>query len=156
MNGMNLAVVSGNLGQDPEVRYTQSGNAVMTISVACNEKRKQGDEWKDHTEWFNIVIWGKRAEALGKVLEKGSGVLIRGRIQTRNWEDKNGVKRYTTEIVADDIVLLPRGQRGGGGRRNDDPGPSDPYESRGGGGRQSGGSGDWVSGSDDWSDDPPF
>ena len=100
----------GRLGRDPETRYTQSGKAVASFSLACSEKR--GGE--ESTEWVNIVAWEKLAEICGQYLTKGSLVFISGRMQTRKWQDKEGGTRYTTEIVAREMKMLD--SRGGGDR----------------------------------------
>lgn len=89
----------GNLGRDPEVRYTQSGTAVATTAMACSERRKRGQEWEDHTEWINLVFWGKAAENIGQFAKKGTRMWVEGRLQTRSWE-QDGQKRYATEVVA--------------------------------------------------------
>lgn len=106
----------GNLGKDPELRYTTSGVAVATFSVATSESWKDQDgNAQEKTEWHNIVAWRKLAEICGEWLKKGKKVYIEGRIQTRNYDDKNtGQKRYITEIVADSLIMLD----GGGGARN--------------------------------------
>ena len=97
----------GRLGRDPETRYTQSGKAVASFSIACSEKR--GGE--ETTEWVNVVAWEKLAEICGQYLVKGSLVFISGRMQTRKWQDKDGGTRYTTEIVAREMQMLsPRGE----------------------------------------------
>lgn len=103
---MNKVIIVGNLGQDPELRYTQSGTAVANINVATNERRKTGDEWKEHTEWHRVVVWGKTAENCEKYLAKGSKIAVEGRIQTNEWEDKEGATRRTTEIVANNVEFL--------------------------------------------------
>jgi single-strand DNA-binding protein len=115
--GVNKAILIGNLGKDPEVRYTQNGTAVGNFTLATTERRKQGEEWTDHTEWHNIVAWGRQAELCSQYLQKGSTVYIEGRIQTRKWQDKDGNNRYSTEIVVNDIQFLNRtkGQAGDAG-----------------------------------------
>jgi single-strand DNA-binding protein len=102
MPSLNKVFLMGHLGSDPEIRYTQSGAAVANFSVATSErwKDKVTGEDKENTEWHRIVAWNKTAEIAGERLRKGDLVFIDGRIQTRGWEDKNGNKRYTTEIVA--------------------------------------------------------
>lgn len=115
--GVNKAILLGNLGKDPEIRYTQSGNAVANFTLATTERRKQGDEWVDHTEWHNVTVWGKSAENAEKYLQKGSQVYIEGRIQTRKWEDKEGNTRWTTEVVVADIQFLSRPAENGGGQQ---------------------------------------
>ena len=101
---MNRAIIVGNLGGDPEVRYTPSGTAVANFTVATTERyTKKDGEKQEQTEWHRIVAWGKLAEICGEYLNKGSKVAVAGRIQTREWEDKDGNKRWTTEIIANDV-----------------------------------------------------
>ena len=126
--GLNKAELIGRLGQDPEIRYTQSGTAVANMSVATNHSVKRGDKWEDQTEWHRIVVWGKIAEACAEYLSKGSQVYICGRLQTRSWDDQDGVKRWSTEIVAQDVIFL---DSRGDGQRQDRP-PTPPVENRGG------------------------
>jgi single-strand DNA-binding protein len=111
---LNKAILIGNLGKDPEVRYTQGGTAVANFNIATNERRKDAKtgEWQDHTEWHRIVVFGKLAEVCGQYLGKGRQVYIEGRIQSREWEDRDGNKRYTTEIVASEMKML--GAKGAG------------------------------------------
>jgi single-strand DNA-binding protein len=129
----------GNLGQDPELRYTQSGQAVLNLRLATNESFLNRDnERQERTEWHTVTIWGKRGEALNKILSKGKQLFVEGRLQTRSWEDKQGQKRYTTEIVATNVVLLGGGGgRGAGGFDDGPPPPNDRDEGmpsgRGGG-----------------------
>lgn len=109
---LNKAMLIGNLGKDPDLRYTGSGVAVATFSLATNESWKDQDgNQQERTEWHNIVVWRKLAEFAGEYLKKGRKVYVEGRIQTRNYDDKNtGTKKYITEIVADSLILLdPRG-----------------------------------------------
>jgi single-strand DNA-binding protein len=116
MSSLNKAMIIGRLGQDPDVRYTQSNTAVANLSVATSEryKDKQG-EWKENTEWHRVVAWGRLAEICQEYLKKGSQVYIEGPIQTRKWEDKEGQTRYTTEIKALTMTMLDsKGDRGGG------------------------------------------
>ena len=125
---LNKAQLIGNLGKDPELRYTSNGMAVATFSIATNDrfKPKDSDEWQDQTEWHNIVAWGRQAEIAGEYLSKGGQVYIEGRLQTRSWEGQDGVKRYSTEIVARDMILLGgRGDSGGHSQRP--PHPADDY-----------------------------
>ncbi len=111
---VNIAIVVGNLGRDPEVRFTQSGRPVANFSVATSESwTGQDGSPQERTEWHNIVVWGKQAEACGQYLAKGRQVFVQGRIQTRKWTDQNGQDRYTTEIVAQRVQFLG----GGGGAR---------------------------------------
>jgi len=105
---LNKVMLIGNLGKDPELRYTSSGVAVATFSLATNESwRDQDGNTQERTEWHNIVTWRKLAEICGEWLKKGKKVYIEGRIQTRSYDDKNsGAKRYITEIVADSMIML--------------------------------------------------
>ncbi len=101
MSSINKAMIIGRLGSDPEVRYTQSNTAVANFNVATNERFKdRNGEFQERTEWHRIVAWGRTAEICQEYLKKGSLVYIEGPIQTREWEDKDGQKRYTTEIKA--------------------------------------------------------
>src|SRR5205807_7889274 len=105
------------LGKDPEVKFTPSGTAVAKFSLATNERFKdKAGEWQDRTEWHNIVAWQRLAEIVGEYVKKGSKIYIEGRIQTSSWEDKqSGEKKYRTEIIANDLVLLGGRGEGGGG-----------------------------------------
>ena len=106
-NSVNKVILVGRLGKDPEVKYTQGGTAVAKFTMATNEVWKdQSGEKQERTEWHNIVAWTRLAEICGQYLTKGSRVYIEGRLQTRSWEDKEGKKRYTTEIRADNMVML--------------------------------------------------
>lgn len=108
MSGLNKVMLIGRLGSDPELRYTPDGTAVANFSIATSEewKDKNSGEKKERTEWHRIVAWRKLGEICGEYLAKGKQVYVEGRIQTRSWEDKDGNKRYTTEIVASDIQFL--------------------------------------------------
>jgi single-strand DNA-binding protein len=105
---VNKVILIGNLGKDPEVKYTPSGTAVAKVSVATNERYKdKAGQWQDRTEWHNVVLWQRLAEIAGEYLKKGGKVYIEGRLQTRSWDDKQtNQKKYMTEIVASDLVLL--------------------------------------------------
>lgn len=109
MSGINKVIVVGRLGQDPEVRYTQGGQAVCNFSVATSESwnDKEGQR-QEKTEWHRIVVWGKIAEICSQYLGKGRQVYVEGRLQTRQWDDKEGNKRYTTEIVANTVQFLDK------------------------------------------------
>lgn len=123
MSSLNKAMIIGRLGQDPDVRYTQSNTAVANLSVATSEryKDKQG-EWKENTEWHRVVAWGRLAEICQEYLKKGSQVYIEGPIQTRQWEDKEGQTRYTTEIKALTMTMLDsKGSGSGGGEAPSKP-----------------------------------
>ena len=119
---VNKVILLGHLGKDPEVKYTPSGTAVAKFSIATNERYKDKDgNWQDRTEWHNIVAWQRTAEIAGEYLKKGKQVYIEGRLRTDSWEDKNThEKKYRTEIVVEDMVLLGggrgEGEEGGGGR----------------------------------------
>lgn len=112
---VNKVILIGNLGKDPEVKYTPQGTPVAKITLATNERFKDKDgNWQDRTEWHNVVLWQRLAEIAGEYLKKGGKVYIEGRLQTRSWDDKqSGQKKYMTEVVASDLVLL--GGRGEGG-----------------------------------------
>src|SRR3954471_2615228 len=119
MGSLNKATLIGNLGKDPEVRAIPSGAKVANFSIATTESYTDKNGQKvDKTEWHNIVMWRGLAEVAEKYLRKGSQVYIEGRLQTRSWDDQNGQKRYTTEIVADNMVMLgkPSGAGGAPGR----------------------------------------
>lgn len=105
--GLNKIMVIGNLGRDPEMRYTPSGRPVTTFSLATNRSWKTSDgERRNETEWFSIVAWGNLAEICNKFLSKGKQIYIEGRVQTRHWEDDDGNKHETTEIVAKEMIML--------------------------------------------------
>ncbi|HEB66709.1 MAG TPA: single-stranded DNA-binding protein [Gammaproteobacteria bacterium] len=112
--GVNKVILVGNLGKDPEVRYSPNGSAVTNITVATSEtwKDKNTGEQKEKTEWHRVVFFNRLAEIAGEYLKKGSKVYIEGRLQTRKWQDQNGNDRYTTEIVANEMQMLD--SRGGG------------------------------------------
>lgn len=115
MASLNKVILIGNLGGDPEVRYTQGGQAVANFSIATNEKwtNKNTGQPEERTEWHKIVVWGKLAELCKEYLAKGRNVYVEGRLQTRKWEDKQGQTRYTTEVVGNSVLFLgSRGERG--------------------------------------------
>jgi len=106
---LNKAMIIGNLGRDPEMRYTPGGQAVTQFTVAVNRNfRGQDGEWQEETEWFRVVAWGPIGERAAENLRKGGKVYIEGRIQTRQWEDNTGAKRYTTELIADRVTNLEK------------------------------------------------
>lgn len=116
MASVNKVILIGNLGKDPEVRYTPTGRAVANVTLATNEswKDKNTGEKQERTEWHTVVFYSPLAEIAGQYLRKGSPVFIEGRLQTRKWQDKNGQDRYTTEIIANDMKMLGgRGSAGG-------------------------------------------
>lgn len=114
MASVNKVILVGNLGRDPETRYTTSGDAVTNIRLATTDtwKDKAGEK-QERTEWHNIVFYGRQAEIAGEYLKKGRQIYVEGRLQTRKWQDKEGQDRYTTEIIADRMQML--GSREGGG-----------------------------------------
>jgi single-strand DNA-binding protein len=133
-DGMNRVTLLGNLGADPELRYTQGGQPVLNMRMACTESwfDKTANERKERTEWLNVVIWGKRAEGLSKILKKGSQALIEGRLQTSQYDDREGNKRYKTDVVALNVLLTSRSGGNGGGGRQASP-PPDDFDGGGGG-----------------------
>jgi single-strand DNA-binding protein len=150
MGSVNKVILVGNLGADPELKYTPSNRAVCNLSVATNEvwKDKSGQK-QEKTEWHRVNVWGEQAENCSKFLAKGRMVYVEGRLQTRSWDDKDGKKRYSTEVVADRVVFLgggagaENGGGGGGGRRagggrpgwgeETQPPPSEPSDGGGSG-----------------------
>jgi len=145
--GINKAIVVGNLGRDPEVRYSANGNAIANVTIATTDswKDRQSGERQEKTEWHRVVFFGRLAEIAGEYLKKGSQVYVEGRLQTRKWEDRDGNERYTTEIVAADMQML--GGRGGGGGDTQGGSGSAPEFAEG---NSDGGS------SGDFDDDIPF
>jgi len=111
MRGVNRAILVGNLGKDPEMRATQDGTPVTTLSVATTESWTKDGQRQEKTEWHKVICWGKLAEIAGKYLSKGRQVYIEGRIQTREWQEKSGALRRTTEIKADQLVMLGGGEK---------------------------------------------
>jgi single-strand DNA-binding protein len=105
--GLNKVMIMGNLGRDPEMRYTPSGRPVTSFSVATNRSWvNAAGERREETEWFNVVAWGNLAEICKQHLTKGQHVYVEGRLQTRAWEDQNGKKHYRTELVANEMIML--------------------------------------------------
>jgi single-strand DNA-binding protein len=147
--GVNKVILVGNLGADPDMRYTPSGQGVCELRVATSESwNDKNGQRQERTEWHRIVVWGKRAEVCSKYLSKGRQVYVEGRIQTRSYDDKDGNKRYITEIIAADVQFLGGGGReggagggGGGGGRGRDDGPPPPSDGDFGGGYGGGGGG---------------
>jgi single-strand DNA-binding protein len=166
--GLNRVMLLGNLGADPELRVTPGGQAVLKLRLATNESYlDRNNVRQERTEWHRVTVWGRRAEALGKILTKGDSLFIEGRLQTSSYE-KNGEKRYSTEVVANNIVLPGRGRGEGAGAPREggaprqprsgapptsgggggvDEAPFDDFSQGGGGGGSSGGAGE---------DDIPF
>lgn len=132
--GINKCLFIGNLGADPETRYTQGGTAVANLRLAVSEswKDKQSGQQQERTEWVRVVAFNRLAEIMGEYLSKGSQVYIEGKMQTQKWQDKEGNDRYTTEIVANDMKMLGgknQGQSGGSGQQGGGPPPNDPDDS---------------------------
>ena len=156
MASVNKVIIVGNLGADPETRYTPGGDAVTNIRVATTDKWKDkaSGEMKEQTEWHRISFWGRLAEIAGEYLKKGSQVYVEGRLQTRKWQDKDGQDKYTTEIVANQMQMLGSRQGMGGGDRGADMGEGGgsraPASKPAGAGAKGGGK------FDDFEDDIPF
>src|SRR4051812_22640038 len=162
--GVNKVILVGHLGADPDMRYTPSGQGVCELRLATSESwNDKNGQRQERTEWHRIVVWGKRAEVCSKYLAKGRQVFVEGRIQTRSYDDKDGNKRYITEIIAADVQFLGGGRDGaagggggGGGARggrSDDGPPPPPADNDFGGGYGGGGGGGGGGGPDD---DIPF
>lgn len=143
---INKVILIGNLGADPEMRYTASGTAVATLNLATNRKWKDREgNPQDETEWHRVIVWSQSAEFCNNYLSKGSKVYVEGRLQTRKWKDQSGNDRYTTEIVANTVQnLTPRGGDGGGGGYEEPPLPPEPFGGMG------------SSGGNDTGEDVPF
>lgn len=159
MAGVNKVILIGNLGADPEVRFTPGGQAVANFRIATSESwnDKQGNK-QERTEWHRIVVWGKLAELCGEYLKKGRQCYVEGRLQTREWTDKENKKNYTTEVVANQVTFLGGRDGASGPRRDsggrDDFGPPPPgFEDAGHGPSGGGGGGGAPGGSEE---DIPF
>jgi single-strand DNA-binding protein len=154
MASVNKVIIVGNLGRDPETRYMPEGGAITNISVATTDKWKdKSGEMQEKTEWHRVAFFGKLAEIAGEYLKKGSQVYVEGRLQTREWE-KDGVKRYTTEIIANQMQMLGSRQgMGGGGDRDSESGGSSRPASKPAAAKAAGGGGGKF---DDMEDDIPF
>ena len=147
--GLNRVMLMGNLGADPELRYTQSGHAVLNMRLATTESYVDRDgQRKDRTEWHNVVLWGKRAEALSRYLNKGSSIFVEGSIRYSSYEGQDGQKRYKTEVNARNVLFTgSKGGGGGEGARGQEQGQAPGWAQDGGGGSGS---------NDDDDDDLPF
>lgn len=123
---VNKVILIGNLGADPELRYTSGGTPVADLRLATSRKwtDKSGQQQED-TQWHRVVVWGKQGETCKEYLSKGRQVYVEGRLQTRQWEDRDGNKRWTTEVVAENVRFLGGGGRGGGGGFDGPPPPDD-------------------------------
>jgi single-strand DNA-binding protein len=160
MASVNKVILLGNLGRDPETRYTTGGDAVTNLRIATSEQWKdKSGEKQERTEWHSVVLFGRQAEVAGEYLKKGRSVYIEGRLQTRKYTDKEGVEKYSTEIVADRMQLLGgRGEGGGdaefsGGGSSGGSAPRRESGGSGGGAKPAGGA---RKGVDDFDDDIPF
>jgi single-strand DNA-binding protein len=137
MASLNKVMLIGNVGRDPEMRYTANGTAQTSFSIAVNRNFRGPDgEWKEETEWFNIVAWRDLAERLSQNVVKGRQVYVEGRLQTRTWDDDQGVKHYRTEVIANSVLLLGPRERGAEGGDGEDfgAGGGGGYGGRSGGG----------------------
>ena len=122
--GLNKVMIIGRLGRDPEMRYTPNGRPVTAFSVAVNRSWVAGDgDKREETEWFNVVAWGNLAEICKQYLAKGQQVYVEGRLQTRNYKDKEGVEKWRTEVVANQLLFLGSGDRGAGAGAGAGAGP---------------------------------
>jgi single-strand DNA-binding protein len=132
--GVNKVILIGNLGKDPEVRYSPSGQAIANVTIATSEswKDKTSGEKQEKTEWHRVVFFGRLAEIAGEYLKKGSQVFVEGRLQSRKWQDKDGQDRYTTEIVANEMQML--GSRAGAGAPDENFNQEPSYAEAGSGG----------------------
>ena len=157
MASVNKVILIGNLGRDPETRYTTGGDAVTNLNIATSEQWKdKSGEKQERTEWHRVVLFGRQAEIAGEYLKKGRSVYIEGRLQTRKYTDKDGVEKYSTEIVGDRLQLLGRREGGGGG----DVEFAAASTGAASGGRSSGSAGKGAGGAkkntEDFDDDIPF
>jgi len=137
-DGFNRVMLMGNLGADPELRFTQGGQAVLNIRLATTESYLDKDKVRrDRTDWHTVTVWGKRGEGLAKVLKKGSSIFVEGSLRTSSYDDKDGQKRYKTEVIANNVILGSRGKGAEGG--DGDNGSEERPRSTGGGNAPRGG-----------------
>lgn len=143
MKGINKAIVAGNAAADPDYRITNGGQAVCSLTLASNESYTDANGQKqDRVEWFRLIFWGKLADVVNQYIKKGSALYAEGKIRTRSYDDANGVKKYVTEIVVNDLVMLPsggnnqNGQNGQNGQNYGNGGAPANYGNNGNGGRQ--------------------
>ncbi len=166
MASVNKVILLGNLGRDPETRYTTGGDAVTNLNIATSEQWKdKSGEKQERTEWHRVVLFGRQAEVAGEYLKKGRSVYIEGRLQTRKYTDKDGVEKYSTEVVADRMQLIGGRSEGGSGGDAEFAGAGNIGNAGGGGRREGGGGGSDKrpasggapkKGVDDFDDDIPF
>lgn len=140
MKGINKAIVAGNAAADPDYRITNGGQAVCSLTLASNESYTDANGQKqDRVEWFRLIFWGKLADVVNQYIKKGSALYAEGKIRTRSYDDQNGVKKYVTEIVVNDLVMLPSGNQNNGqnnGGNYGNGGAPANYANNGNGGRQ--------------------
>jgi single-strand DNA-binding protein len=155
MASVNKVILLGNLGRDPETRYTTGGDPVTNLRIATSEQWKdKSGEKQERTEWHTVVLFGRQAEVAGEYLKKGRSVYIEGRLQTRKWQDKDGQDRYSTEIVADRMQLIGSARDAGGGDVELGSAPSRGGAAAGGGAPKGGGAKKGAT--DELDDDIPF
>jgi single-strand DNA-binding protein len=161
--GVNKVILIGNLGADPEVKYLPSGVPVANVNLATNDSwTDKNGERQERTEWHRLVVWRKLAEIVGQYLKKGSKIYIEGRLETRQWDDQSGQKRYTTEIVVNELQMLDGRGDGGDNQQEGGPRQSGGYQQQQGdfsepsGGGDSGGSSGPPGGNSTEDDDLPF
>jgi single-strand DNA-binding protein len=132
MDGLNRVTALGNLGADPELRMTQGGQGVLNLRLACSETYLDKEKKKqERTEWITCVVWGRRGEGLAKILKKGDRILVEGSLRTSSYEDRDGNKRYKTEVVAREVLL--QGSPGGKRERSSEPAREEPATATAGG-----------------------
>ncbi|MBL4683227.1 MAG: single-stranded DNA-binding protein [Nannocystaceae bacterium] len=142
MAGINKVILIGNLGRDPELRYTGSGTAVCQLNIAtARSYTNKNNERVEETEWHRVTVWSKQAEFCSQYLSKGRQVYVEGRLQTRSYEDKEGIKRYSTDIIADTVQFLGGRGEGGGGQGGGGQGGPPQGGGQGGPPQQGGGQG---------------
>ncbi len=161
MASVNKVILLGNLGRDPETRYTTGGDAVTNLSIATSEQWKdKNGEKQERTEWHRVVLFGRQAEIAGEYLKKGRSVYVEGRLQTRKYTDKDGVEKYSTEVVGDRMQLIGGGRDSAGGDAEFSSGASSPRREGATSGAGGGGSGKAGGAAkknvDDFDDDIPF
>lgn len=155
---VNKVILVGNLGKDPELRYTPGGTAVAKFTLATNERYKDKDgNWQDRTEWHNLVAFARTAEVVGEYLKKGRTVYVEGALRTSSWDDKEtNQKKYRTEIIVNDLVMLGGGQGGGGGEEGGGQRSRGAASSSGGGASFNQGAPDYEGATQITDDDIPF
>ena len=155
MADLNVVALTGRLTRDSELKYTNGGMAICAFSVAVNRRRKQGDEWIDEANFFDVTLFGRRGEAIQRYLTKGTQVAVQGELKQDRWE-QDGNRRSKIQIIANDITLLGGGARSDGGSSGGGPSGGGPSGGRPSGGSQSGGGGNQYDDDSDYIDDVPF